>query len=203
MEKTLFVLEAITFEKKRRKHRDDYQAFATERRFTSFYERLEDAESGLAQIISSEEYKYLNFYCFYIREIPFKYPCYRYKDASYSVRLYGASGKKLDERLYPSYFFGKYFNGRNKEKLRFQVGDVVEYREELWIVVSVPREYCDRMLDNSDDGYCVIHLEQDFESKDGAYHTHPECIEVMPPRFPISGKVRQQIERVKEWFFNL
>lgn len=200
MKKTLFVLEAITFEKKRRKNKDDYQAFTTKKYFSAFYERMEDAESGLVQIINNQDYNHLDFYCFYIREIPYKCICYCNWDASYSVWLYDASGKKVDERLYPSYFYGKYFNGRKKEKLRFQVGDVVECNGELCIVVSVPKEHCDGMYDSSDDGYTVIYLEQDFESKNGLCHTHPECIEVMPPRFPISEEVQQKIERVKEWY---
>lgn len=203
MDKTLFVLEVITFEKKRRRHREDYQAFTTEVSLTFYYERLEDAESRLMQIVNGEDYNYLSFYCFYIKEIPFKYPCYHYWDASCSVRLYDVTAKKIDERLYPSYLFGNYFSGRPKEKQRFQIGDVVEYEEELWIVVSVPEERYDRMLDSSDDSYSVIYLEQDFKSKDGAFHTHSECIKVMTPRFPITERVQQQIECVKEWYFQM
>ena len=77
--------------------------------------------------------------------------------------------------------------------------NVVEYGRELCIVISVPKEHYDRMLDDSDDCYCVLYLDQDFNSCE-FYHSHPECIKVMPPRFPISQKVQNQIARVKEWY---
>ena len=103
------------------------------------------------------------------------------------------------KRPYPSWLFGRHFCGRPKEKLRFHIGDVVEYRGKLCVVVSVPEERYDRMLDESDDSYTVLYLDQDFESNE-FYHSHPECIKVMPPRFPISQKVQNQITRVKEWY---
>ena len=66
-------------------------------------------------------------------------------------------------------------------------------------MISVPEEHYNRMLDDSDDSYCVLFLDQDFDSCE-FYHSHPGCIEVMPPRFPISQKVQDQITRVKEWY---
>lgn len=193
----LFVLEAVAFTKKRRRHKDDYQPFTTHVSFVSFYHGFKEAEAGIRKL--RNEYSTWDFYCFYIYQVPFESFSSPYCLDSYATWLYDPSGSKIDERPYPSYKFGNYFNGRPKEKLRFQKGDVVEYRGELCVVISVPKEYYDRMLDDSDDCYCVLYLEQDFESHE-LYHSHPECIAVMPPRFPISRKVQKQITRVKEWY---
>ncbi len=37
MKTSLFVLEAVTFTKKRRRHKDDYQPFTTDVSYVSFY----------------------------------------------------------------------------------------------------------------------------------------------------------------------
>ena len=68
--------------------------------------------------------------------------------------------------------------------------------------MSVPQEHYDRAMDESDDCYYVLYLDQDFESH-WLNHGHPECIKVMPPRFPISQKVQNQITRVKDWYAEL
>ena len=196
-EKCLFVLEAVTYTTKRRQRKDDYQPFTTDVSFISFYNKKEEAEVGIRKLLN--EYDRWNFYCFYIYQVPFGFLSHLYCLDSYAVWLYDQTGNKIDERPYPSYQFGDYFNGRPKEKLRFHIGDVVEYRGELCIVISVPEEHYDRMLDDSDDSYCVLFLDQDFDSCE-FYHSHPGCIEVMPPRFPISQKVQDQINRVKEWY---
>ena len=196
-EESLFVLQAITFTTKRRRHKDDYQPFTTDVAFVSFHGKLEEAETGISKLLS--EYNAWDFYCFYIYQVPFGSFSSPYCLESYAVWLYDPYGNKIDERPYPSYQFGNHFNGRPKGKLRFHMGDVVEYRGELCIVIAVPEEHYDRMLDDSDDCYCVLYLDQDFDSHE-FYHSHPECIRVMPPRFPISQKTRKQIARVKEWY---
>lgn len=75
MDKHSFLLEVVTFTKKRRKHKEDYQPFTTDVSFVALYERREDAEAG--------------------------------------------------------------------------------------IIISVPREHYDRMMDDSDDSYCVLYLDCD------------------------------------------
>lgn len=194
---SLFVLEAVTFTKKRRRHKDDYQPFTTEVSFISFYKQFEEAETGIGKLL--DEYDIDNLYCFYIHQVPFECFTYPHHFDSYATWLYDPKGNKIDERTYPSYRFGCHFKGRPKEKLRFNIGDVVEYHGDLCIVISVPKEQYDRMMDDSDDCYCVLYLDQDFDCNE-FFHSHPECIKVMPPRFPISQKVQNQITRVKEWY---
>ena len=198
MKNSLFVLEVVTFTKKRRRHKDDYQPFTREVSEVSFYKRLEEAETGISRFLE-EHRAWDDIYCFYICQVPLGVSLTPFCFDSYAVWLYDQTGNKIDERPYPSYQFGNYFCGRAKEKLRFHIGDVVEYRRELCIVISVPKEHYDRMLDDSDDCYCVLYLNQDFDSCE-FYHSHPECIKVMSPRFPISQKVQNQITRVKEWY---
>lgn len=197
MKNTLFVLEAVTFTKKRKRHKDDYQPFTIDVSFVSFYKQFEEAEAGMKQLL--EEFSSCNFYCFYIRQIPYNHSFYSYNFDNYATWLYDPTGNRIDERLYPSDSFGSYFSGRPKEKLRFHIGDIVEYGGTLGIVISVPKEHYDKALDSSDDCYCVLYLEQDLNTYN-LYHAHPECINVMPPRFPITQKVHNQITRVKEWY---
>lgn len=195
MDKYLFVLKVVTFTKKRRKHKDDYQPFTTDVSFVSFYEKLEDAEAGIRQFL--DEHGAWDIYCFYIHQVPFGYFLYPRNFDSYAAWLYDAKGNRIDERPYPTYRFGQYFSGRPKEKLRFHFGDIVEYNGALCIIISVPRECYDRMMDDSDDSYCVLYWDEDFSTEgDGFFHAHPGCIDVMLPRFPISRKVREQINRV-------
>lgn len=193
----VFVLEAVTFTKKRRRHKDDYQPFTTNVRFVSFYRKLEEAEAGIRKLL--DEYGDWDFYCFYVYQVPFGSISNSCCLESYAAWLYDQAGNKIDARPYPSYQFGNHFSGRPKESLRFHIGDVVEYNGDLCIVISVPMEHYGRMLDDSDDCYCVLYLDQDFDSCE-YFHSHPECIRVMPPRFPISQKVQDQIIRVKEWY---
>ena len=193
----LFVLEAVTFTKKRRRHKDDSQPFTTNVRFVSFYRKLEEAEAGIIKLL--DEYGDWDFYCFYVYQVPFGSVSNSYCLESYAAWLYDQAGNKIDARPYPSCQFGNHFSGRPKESLRFHIGDVVEYNGDLCIVISVPMEHYGRMLDDSDDCYCVLYLDQDFDSCE-YFHSHPECIRVMPPRFPISQKVQDQIIRVKEWY---
>ncbi len=198
---SLFVLEAVTFMKKRRRQKDDYQPFTTEVSDISFYKKLEDAEAGIRQLLEVRS-AWNDIYCFYIHQVPQGVILTPYCLDSYAVWLYDQHGTLIDERPYPSFRFGCYFRGRPKDKLRFHVGDVVEYRRELCIVMSVPQEHYDKAMDESDDCYYVLYLDQDFESH-WLNHGHPECIKVMPPRFPISQKVQNQITRVKDWYAEL
>ncbi|MEE0196879.1 MAG: hypothetical protein UEP29_14835 [Phocaeicola massiliensis] len=199
MDKHSFLLEVVTFTKKRRKHKEDYQPFTTDVSFVSLYERHEDAEVGIRQFL--DEYGAWDIYCFYIHQVPFGCFLYPHNLDSYAAWLYDARGNLIDERPYPTYRFGQYFSGRPKEKLRFHFGDIVEYNGDLCIIISVPREHYDRMMDDSDDSYCVFYLDEDFGAEGNEFsHAHPNCLDVMPLRFPISRKVQEQINRVKEQY---
>ena len=199
MKNSLFVLEVVTFTKKRRRHKDDYQPFTREVSEVSFYKRLEEAETGISRFLE-EHRAWDDIYCFYICQVPLGVSLTPYCLDSYAVWLYDQHGTLIDERPYPSYRFGCYFCGRPKEKLRFHIGDVVEYRSKLCIVISVPKEHYDSMLDELEDSYCVLYLGQDFDQYDWLNYSQAECIKVMSPRFPISQKVQNQITRVKEWY---
>ena len=199
MKNSLFVLEVVTFTKKRRRHKDDYQPFIREVSDVSFHKRLEEAETGISRFID-EHCAWDDIYCFYIYQVPLGVSLTPFCFDSYAVWLYDQHGTLIDERPYPSYLFGCYFCGRPKEKLRFHIGDVVEYRSKLCIVISVPKEHYDSMLDELEDSYCVLYLDQDFDNHDWLNHGQAECIKVMSPRFPISQKVQDQITHVKEWY---
>lgn len=67
--KSLFVLETITFTKKRRRQKDDYQPFSTDVSFVSFHKRFEEAEACISRLL--DEYNAWDFYCFYIYQVPF------------------------------------------------------------------------------------------------------------------------------------
>ena len=197
MKNSLFVLEVVTFTKKRRRHKDDYQPFIREVSDVSFHKRFEEAETGISRFID-EHCAWDDIYCFYIYQVPLGVSLTPFCFDSYAVWLYDQHGTLIDERPYPSYLFGCYFCGRPKEKLRFHIGDVVEYRSKLCIVISVPKEHYDSMLDELEDSYCVLYLGQDFDQYDWLNCSQAECIRVMSPRFPISQKVQNQITRVKE-----
>ena len=199
MKNSLFVLEVVTFTKKRRRHKDDYQPFTREVSEVSFYKRLEEAETGISRFLN-ENNTWDDIYCFYIRQVPQGVFLTPYCLDGYAVWLYDQHGTLIDERPYPSYLFGCYFCGRPKEKLRFHIGDVVEYRSKLCIVISVPKEHYDSVQDELEDSYCVLYLDQDFDNHEWFNHGHAECIKVMSPRFPISQKVQNQITHVKGWY---
>ena len=199
MKKSLYVLEVITFMKKRRQHKDDYQPFVKEVSNVSFHKKFDEAESEIIRFLN-EHSAWDDIYCFYIHQVPQNVLLTPYCLDSYAVWLYDQHGTLLDERPYPTYRFGCYFCGRPKEKLRFHIGDVVEYRSKLCIVISVPKGHYDNMLDELEDSYCVLYLDQDFDNHDWLNHGQAECIKVMSPRFPISQKVQDQITHVKEWY---
>lgn len=58
--KSLFVLETITFTKKRRRQKDDYQPFSTDVSFVSFHKRFEEAEASINRLL--DEYNAWDFY---------------------------------------------------------------------------------------------------------------------------------------------
>ena len=69
MKNSLFVLEVVTFTKKRRRHKDDYQPFTREVSEVSFYKRLEEAETGISRFLE-EHRAWDDIYCFYICQVP-------------------------------------------------------------------------------------------------------------------------------------
>lgn len=66
--KSLFVLETITFTKKRRRQKDDYQPFTTDVSFVSFHKRFEEAEASISRLL--DKYNAWDFYCFYTIKFP-------------------------------------------------------------------------------------------------------------------------------------
>ena len=123
MKKSLYVLEVITFMKKRRQHKDDYQPFVKEVSNVSFHKKFDEAESEIIRFLN-EHSAWDDIYCFYIHQVPQNVLLTPYCLDSYAVWLYDQHGTLIDERPYPSYRFGCHFGGRPKEKLRFHIGDV-------------------------------------------------------------------------------
>ena len=111
--KTLFVLETMEIKRKRRRHHEDYPNFTIEKIATSYHENLHDAEAEIFDILNNtDNYVNLNdIYCFYVQELPYNLSLYG-TDQSLSTRVYDSSGKKVDERLYPTSFYGSFFKGQ-------------------------------------------------------------------------------------------
>lgn len=216
--KSLFVLEMNVFYKKRRKHRDDYPNIEIQRERFSYHQSIEEAEKMMRSMIK-EKKEILGscgeIYCFYIHELPLNHILYINRE-SYSTRMYDRFGIKQDERLYKTFDYNqsRCFKGRPKEKQRFKIGDVVEVQGDLYVVISTPREELPVFITRTEDGYCywgdesddsctLMGLEQRFdEQEEGVDHIHVECIDIMFPQFPISDKVQQKINKVKNWYFN-
>lgn len=194
---TVYVLKPIIFIKKRKRHKDDYQPFILDGPFTGIYKTQKNAEDAIHDMIHRDSYD--DWYCFYIHEFPIDHISFVHNESLHTW-LYDPQGSLIDERPYPTYTFGNYFKGRPASKIRFKIGDVVEYHSRLGIISALPSEQLNFVSDETDDSYMMLYLDQDFEDPNCTWHTHPECIHVMKPRFPISDKVQQQIDKVKKFY---
>lgn len=212
--KAIFQLEMLSYVKRRRRHRDDYQPIEIQPAWTVTFLSLEEAEAALPDMVRrfNAEY-YLPLYCCHIRELPLGVKRYSSND-NYSDRLYDQNGIKLDERLFPT---SEYMNawgesiylGRKPEAIRFKMGDVVDSGGELCVVDGFMRTYKEGAKpfgDSSDDGYTVWCVDECADNigfdDDGCVmlgHDHPEAISLMPPRFPISERDQRRIENIRSF----
>lgn len=191
--KEVYVLKPVTFEKKKKRYRDDYQPFVLSYSFFGIYESKEEAEIAIHDMIHRDSYD--DWYCFYIHKLPMNITQFT-KRQSLHTWLYNHEGILIDERPYPTHVFGNYFTGRPRNHVRFNIGDVVEYHGHLGIISSLPPEKLNFCSDESNDSYVMIHLNKEFIIE----YSHPECIEVFKTRFAISEKVQQQIDKVKKFY---
>lgn len=211
---TIFQVEMVAYEKLRRHHRDDYQSFKLVPAWRILFKNLDEAEKALPELI--ERFKnehYLPLYWCKIVELPIA-TVLRDCSQNYSERLYDQNGKKVDERLFPTEDFMDYrhstYIGRKPEEIRFQPGDVVEYRGGLCVVNGFMRPFKDGAEpygDSSDDGYnvwIVDELADEIHRNDEGYveldHAHPAAVDLLPPRFDIPKKVKQRIDNIKQFF---
>lgn len=212
--KTIFQLEMLSYVKRRRRHRDDYQPIEIRSAWTLTYLSLEEAEAALPDLVKRFNAEYYDtLYCCHIREFPLGVVRNNSSD-NYSDRLYDQNGVKLDERLFPTY---EYMNawgestylGRKPEEIRFKRGDVVDYGGELCVVHGFMRPYkegANPFGDSSDDGYTVWYVDKNADKiefdDDGCAmlgHWHPEAINLLPPRFPISERDQLRIENIRRF----
>lgn len=197
--KEVYVLKPITFIKKRRHCKDNYPPIKLDDSFFGIYESKEEAEIAIHYMIHRDSYD--DWYCFYIHKLPMNITQF-VKQQSLHTWLYDHEGILIDERPYPTYIFGNYFHGRVKEKVRFKIGDIVECKGSLGIIYTLPPEHLNFYSDETDDSYTMIHLNQDFDDPHNFEHSHPECIEVFKPRFKISEKLQQQIDKIKKFYIS-
>lgn len=193
---TVFLLEVVTIIKEEPKTECIYQPFRLHDTYFSIHASKEYAENAMNAYKQTIE----DIYCFYIYEIPFSHLSFIHSIESLKTWLYNKEGNQLDERLYPSHSFGKYFCGRPTELLRFQVGDVVEYYGELGIVMQVPCEKYETMHSSNDDVYVILPLEQDFIYPDEPKTFPVSPLRLMAPTFPIMDKARELIYKVRDFY---
>ena len=212
--KTIFQIELAAYEKIRRHQRDDYQPFRIIPAWKILYATLEEAEMALPDLI--ERFKsehYLPLYWCKIVELPVGVVI-RDSHENFSERLYDHNGRKVDERLFPTEDYmdcwHSSYMGRKPEDIRYKPGDVVEYRGRLCVVDGFMRPYKEDKKpfgDASDDGYTVWIVDEPADDiqldSDGSVnmnHTHPASVDILPPRFQLSDKVKRRIENIRQFF---
>lgn len=210
-----------TYELRRKHRRDDYPRYSVTTSCRQYFRTLEEAEKALPKTI--EEYNQspcrAPIYCISIIEQPFG-ALLNSDNENYSVRVYGADGQKIDERLFKSVPFAIYWPnypeesenyGRPLEKVRFKIGDVIEDRWGLGVVGGLPPGPRETPKgDDSDDCYYVWDVDDCADDKvtiinDGKYtypklnHSHVLCIEAFEPRFEFSDKIRNRIQNIRDY----
>ena len=201
---TIFNLKQICFQKKSKKN---YNKFIEVVYYDlGYFSSLAIAEKNVADAVNQEQdWNYI--YCYQIEEHPIDM---NIGDCFLSVRTYLPDGIKMDECLVPEDRRANdenpqlpEFLGRLSSQIRFQIGDIVEVLigdcVSLEIVGNLPlspeiveqiyKRQLDKLgqklLDSSDDCYITI-------DKDGS-HSHPSCVNLFPPRFPISECMKKQL----------
>ena len=161
---------------------------------------LEKAEEGMRKHIE-KGCRLDNIYAFYIREIPVDCPAVGAE--CLSERVYDASGRMLDRRLFSSIPEEReLFNGRKQEDLRFRPGDIVEVLDceqvRLGVLTAVPTSPSRAneinstgllQLDETDDSY-TVYLEPDYKS-----HTYADALRVFAPHSQVPEPTLRKIKK--------
>lgn len=220
-QKTFFVLIVKAYTKLRRRRRDDYPSLKISVASRQYFMTLAEAEAAIPQAIDDFDdwSKYRSIYCLTIIEQPFGVQLIS-DDENYSARVYDANGRKLDERLFKTFPFVEYwpalhgepaqgeYYGRPPEKVRFKIGDVLEYRGELGVVGALPPAPRDNPCgDDTDDCYLVWTVDEDADKpitlNSKGYvelgHDHPNCLDTFEPRFEMSEKILNRIKNIRDF----
>lgn len=213
MSKSIFKLEMMCYEKQRRLHKDDYPRFSLCVPRIAYFISLKDAEDVILDWVNDPLSE--NIYCFRIVEYPIGIVL-DWGSENISLRTYDQFGNKLDERLYQTLYITtnhkSEYKGRPDEKIKYCPGDVVEYNRELYVIARFMTPLSKREwtgCDESDDGYIAYLVDENADEiifdKDGYVmlnHSHPQCTEIFPPRFPISAKIQRRIDNLREYIKN-
>jgi hypothetical protein len=205
-----------------------YPAFKVREYHLGFYTSLAKSELAMTRDIKNRETEEDPIYCYHINEYLTDCCHGRYRgDSKYSRRSYLPDGSLMDANLTPELdSTGEdkaVFSGRTPERIRFRKGDFVEILYgnyvELGIVYNTPpsaehrkrKMYCE--LDYGDDSYLILSLSrgdyaelsrEDFHPDEEFWtqfdsHSHPLCIDVFPPRFPIPEKLRELLIKMNQY----
>jgi len=158
------------------------------------YSTLENAI--VSMVLYRDEYDPDSVYAFYIKEIGVDT---HQGDVSFlSVRSYTKDTKSNDECL-NDYNLCNAFKGRPKEKIRHQIGDIVECLEGrhifLGIVAALPPTPEDNytILDAMDDCYVILPYSDDKDD-----HFHVPCTHVFTPQQEYDETIIHQLQKTLE-----
>ena len=217
MNNSIFELTLWTYEKKRKRHKDDYQPFSLEKSGVSFFKTVERAEAAIPEWIKqTKESRWIrNIYCFRLKEYPYGHVLTP-DDDNLSERIYDQNGNKLDERLYPTVSLTQDWNsayhGRTDDKIKYKPGDLVEFAGDLFVIECFMTPLSKKewsMVDETDDGYIALRVDEcadEIRFDENGYvildDQNPQCTDIFPPRFPISPKIQRRIENIRHFVVN-
>lgn len=215
---SVFELSLWTYDKQRRRHKDDYQRFTLSKGHTAYFETVKDAEKAIPSWIEDAEecLGLRNIYCFKIIEKPHVIQITS-RHENLSERIYDQYGQKLDERLYPTVGLTSDgesdYHGRPDDQIRYKPGDVVEFAEDLFVIECFMTPLSKKRwtsVDETDDGYIALRVDEDADEirydKDGYVildDQNPQCTDIFPPHFPFSPKVQKRIDNLRQFVMNI
>ena len=216
-EKSIFELFLIEY----RDEKPKYPSFEVDRRRIGIFSSLVKAERGINKYIKEQKHyeklhndnRLQGIFGFLIKEFSFDEPSWFHPK---NQRNYLSDGSFWDENPV-SEMVNKdgdleEFLGRPADKIRFQIGDLVEVfgydTVTLDIVGMLPPtpEEVQQLHENNRKRYEERHENYNFklDSSDDCYYTldhygdhgHPYAVHLFPPRFPVSDKLRKKLEKV-------
>lgn len=217
MNNSIFELTLWIYEKKRKRHKDDYQPFSLEKSQVGFFKTAECAEAVIPDWINQAKANRWteNIYCFRLNEYPLGQALFPEKD-NLSERIYDQNGNKLDERIYPTVSltpdWNSVYHGRPVAKIRYKPGDVVEFAGDLFVIECFMTPLAKKTwtsVDETDDGYIALRVDEcadEIRFDENGYvildDQNPQCTDIFPPRFPISPKIQRRIENIRHFVLN-
>lgn len=207
---TIFELSLWTFEKQKRRRKDDYQNFSLNVGRRAFFRTVAEAESRIPEWVKEEEPR--NIYSFRLVEYPIGLTLLTTHE-NLSERIYDQAGYKLDERLYPTVGltadWQSAYRGRTQDKIIYKPGDVVEFAGDLFVIecFMTPRAQKEwTMADETDDGYIALRVDENADEirfDDHGYvildDQNPQCTDIFPPHFDFSAKIQRRIANLRNY----